>query len=180
MSVVKWNPWREVAAMQAALHGDVDRLFSRFGGFPEIDGGEVNGRKSWMLPTDIIESGDNLKLKAALPGVDPKDISVEVDGNTLTISAQRRFEDKVEKDQYHWIEQQYGSFTRSLTLPKSADTAAIEANYHNGVLELTIPKLAAAKPRRIELNTGEKQIPAIEAGTVEVTNTATAEAAAAS
>ncbi len=60
--------------------------------------------------------------------------------HVLTISAQRRFEDKVEKDQYHWIEQQYGSFTRSVTLPQSADTTKVEAQYHNGILELTIPK----------------------------------------
>ena len=172
MSVVKRNPWRELAAMQEGLHGDVNRLFSRFGGFPGMDGGEQNGRQSWLLPTDIIETSDGIKLKAALPGINPDDVNVEVDGNVLTISAQRRFEDKVEKDQYHWIEQQYGSFTRSITLPQSVDTTKIEANYHNGMLELTIPKREEAKPRRIELKTTSSEPRAIEAGNAEVTNEA--------
>jgi len=154
MSVVKWNPFRELQA----LHEDVNRLFSRF------DGGEVAGRQAWMLPMDVIETGDALKLKAALPGVDPNDISVQVEDNVLTLSAQRRFEEKVEEGKYYWVEQQYGTFSRSLTLPQSADTERIEAHYHNGILELTVPKRETAKPRKIQLNVGNSEPQAIEAG----------------
>lgn len=155
MSVVRWNPFRELQAMQE----DMNRLFSRF------DGGSVGDRQTWMLPMDVIETEDALKLRASLPGIEPKDISVQIEDNKLTVSGQRRFEDKVEKDKYVWIEQQYGTFSRTVALPKTADTEKIEARYENGVLELHVPKQEAAKPRRIELKVGDNQPKMIEAET---------------
>ncbi|MBV9471079.1 MAG: Hsp20/alpha crystallin family protein [Abitibacteriaceae bacterium] len=153
MSIVRWNPLREMAT----LHEDMNRLFSRF------DGGEVAGRQSWMLSMDVIEGKDEIKLKAALPGLDPKDINVQVEDNVLTVSGQRNFEEKVEEGDYYWVEQQYGSFSRSVTLPKAADTTQIKASYQNGVLELVVPKRAESKPRKIELNLGGTEPRAIEA-----------------
>ncbi len=106
---------------------------------------------------DVIETTDAIKLKASLPGVDPKDINIHVENNVLTVSAERRFEEKVEKDKYCWVEQRYGSFNRSLTLPQHADPENIQARYHYGIVELTIPKREAAKPRKIELAVAEGQ-----------------------
>jgi HSP20 family protein len=155
MSVVKWSPFREMQA----LHGDMDRLFSR------IDGGEVAGRRNWMLAMDVFETEDALKLKAALPGLEPKDIDIQIENNVLTVSGHRHLEAQREEGRYHWIEQQYGSFSRSVTLPPAADTERIEASYRNGVLELTVPKRETARRRKIEL-AGEGQTysspPAIE------------------
>jgi len=177
MTVVKWNPFREMEAM----HNEMERLFSRFGGFGfgEFGNGrgatygsndqsaqESRARESqWMLPVDVIETQEALRLKAALPGVDPQDVNIEVNDNVLTLTAQRRHEDKGEEGSFAWIEQQYGTFSRSLTLPKYADAERIEARYNNGLLELTIPKKESAKPRRIELQMGENQPRTLEAGT---------------
>ncbi len=158
MSVVRWNPFRELET----VHNEMNRLFSRTGGFGGFNG-ETQGQ--WMLPLDVIETQDALKLKASLPGVDPKDVNIEVNDNVLTINAERRFEDKREEGGYHWVEQQYGTFSRSVTLPKYADSEKIEAHYNNGVLELTIPKRESAKPRRIELQGAASQPQAIETGT---------------
>jgi HSP20 family protein len=135
----------------------MNRLFSR------LDGGEVGGRQSWMLPLDVFESKDMLRIKAALPGVAPEDVHLQVEDNILTISGQRRMEEQHEKGDYRWIESQYGSFSRSVTLPQNMDTARIEARYVNGMLELTVPKREESKPRRIELKLGDTPA-AIEAG----------------
>ena len=170
MTLARWNPLRELETMQQ----DVNRLFSKLGEQPfgrlvdapqfnpmSFDGGEVEGRRQWSLATDVIETDNALKLRAALPGVDPNAVHVQVDDGVLTISAERRFEDKQEGDKYCWVEQQYGSFSRSLALPNYADVENIKASYTNGVLELTIPKLEltipkkeSSKPRKIELNIG--------------------------
>lgn len=161
MTFVRWNPFREMEAM----HNEMDRLFSRFGGFGFGEfgaseaqrGHEGRSRDSqWMLPLDVIETQDALRLKAALPGVDPQDVNIEVHDHILTLTAQRRHEEKSEEGSYQWIEQQYGTFSRSLSLPRSADSEKIEARYNNGMLELTIPKKESAKPRRIALQTGSE------------------------
>ena len=171
MTLVRWSPFREMDAMQS----EMNRLFSRFGGFntDQFTRDQAQNQQSnenqWMLPVDVIETPDALKLKAALPGVDAKDVNIEVHDNLLTISAHRRHEEKVEADSYHWIEQQYGNFNRSLTLPRYLDTEKIGANYSNGLLELTIPKKETSKPRRIELQT-ENEPRTLEAGAPSVEN----------
>lgn len=156
MSVVRWNPFRELQAMQE----DMNRLFSRF----ESGANGVSGdRQPWLLPMDVIENADGLKLWASIPGVDPKDVNIQIEDHTLTVSGQRRFEDKVEKDNYVWIEQQYGSFSRTVTLPQTADVEKIDARYSNGVLELTVPKTQLAKPRSIQLKLDSPEPKMIEA-----------------
>jgi HSP20 family protein len=170
MSIVRWNPFRELNA----LHEDVDRLFSRMGfpagsprmgfGDPARLGNSEFGQQSWMLPMDVMETDEAIKLKVALPGLDPKDINVHVEDNVLTVSGERRFEDKVEEGNYHWIEQQYGTFSRSVTLPQSADLERIEAQYNNGVLQLTVPKRQETRRRKIELTGAETAPRMIEAG----------------
>jgi HSP20 family protein len=144
-----------------------------------FEGADQNGQQHWTLATDVIEGEHELKLRAALPGIDPKAVNVQVHENVLTISAERRFEDKQEGEKYSWIEQQYGSFSRAITLPKYADVDNISASYNHGVLELTIPKKESAKPRKIELNVASptSSTPAIEASAeTEVHTTADAPA----
>jgi len=157
MSIVRWSPFREVEAM----HNEMNRLFSRFGGF---DGDQKNGGQ-WMLTVDVIETPETLKLKAALPGIDPQDVNIEVNDRTLTIMAERRQDNTVEEGSYQWIEHQYGTFSRSVSLPRYADTEKIEARYINGMMELTIPKKESAKPRRITLQTSDSEPHMVEAGT---------------
>ncbi len=161
MSIVKWNPFREMVA----LHEDMDRLFSRLDGGARGNG-MASGGQNWMLAMDVVETEDAIKLKAAVPGIEPENIQIQVEDNVLTVSGERRFEDKVEDGKYTWLEQRYGSFSRSVTLPRWADAERIEAGYRHGVLELTVPRREESKPRRIELKLGreENEPKAIEAG----------------
>lgn len=161
MAIVRWDPFRELTALQT----EVNRLFSRAGG-----GGEVSERQSWTPSIDVIETEDAIKLKAELAGMDPKDISIEVQDNVLTVSGERRFEEEVKEDKYYRIERRYGSFSRSLALPQTVNENAIEANYENGVLEVKVPKAEVAKPKKITVS-----VSGAEPKTVEATVTDTAE-----
>jgi HSP20 family protein len=161
MSIVRWSPFREVET----LNNEMNRLFSRLSGMSGFTSNET-GKTQWMLPMDVVETQDALKLRTALAGVNPEDVNIEINENVLTISAERRDNDQHETEGYRWIEQQYGTFSRSVTLPRYADTERIEASFNNGLLELVIPKKESAKPRRVQLknlSNGGAQPMAIEA-----------------
>ena len=157
MSMVRWSPFREVEALNSEMNRLFSRLsgtaFSSMGGFNSDEGSSDHNGNQWLLPMDVVETQDALKLRTALPGVNPDDVNIEINDNQLTVSAKRHDEDRLEKGGYRWIEQQYGTFSRSVTLPRYADTERIEATYNNGMLELIIPKKENAKPRRVELKT---------------------------
>jgi HSP20 family protein len=172
MTLARWNPIRELQAMQE----DMDRLFGRLDGGMVRDSG--GARQNWMLPLDVIEDENSVTLRAALPGLEPENIHVSVEDNVLTISGERNFHDEQRNGRSMWIESRYGSFNRSVTLPRWADTQNIDANYRNGVLELRVPRLEESKPRRIELKIGDSksQPKAIEAPADTATQEQTVEA----
>jgi len=157
MALVRWDPFRELTALQT----EVNRLFSRAGG------GEVAERQSWTPSIDVIETDDSIKLKAELAGMDPKDISVEVQDNVLTLSGERRFQEEVKEDKYYRIERRYGSFSRSLALPQTVNEEGIEAKYENGVLEVVVPKAEIAKPKKISVSISEAKPETVEASGTE-------------
>ncbi|GAB4249356.1 MAG: Hsp20/alpha crystallin family protein [Thermoleophilia bacterium] len=157
MAIVRWDPYREIMALQ----DEFNRALRRFG----TGGGETAGRESWMPSVDVVETKDALKLKAELAGMKPEDINLEVEDNVLTLSGERRFEEKVEEDKYYRIERRYGTFTRSLALPQNVDADKIEAHYENGILEVTIPKAEEAKPKKIAVGRGDSGSRTVEAET---------------
>jgi len=160
MAIVRWDPFRELTALQT----EVNRLFSRAGG-----AGEVTERQSWTPSIDVIETEEAIKLKAELAGMDPEDISIEVQDNVLTVSGERRFEEEVKEDKYYRIERRYGSFSRSLALPQTVNENGIEAKYENGVLEVTVPKAEVEKPKKISVAIGAGEPKTVEAQTSEDT-----------
>ena len=120
--------------------------------FSPISGeGEVSTR-TWAPPVDIYENGDNLVLKAELPGINPDDIEIRVEDNTLYLKGERKFEKEVKEQNYHRVERSYGTFTRTFSLPNSIDSDKVAANYKDGVLTLTMPKKEEAKPKTIKIN----------------------------
>ena len=141
MAIVRWDPFRELTSLQS----EVNRLFSR------ASGGDGVERQSWIPSVDVVESKDAITLKAELAGMDPNDISLEVEDNVLTVSGERRFEEEVDEEKYYRIERRYGSFSRSIALPQGADPDKIDAEYENGVLVVTVPKMETAKPKRISV-----------------------------
>jgi HSP20 family protein len=101
---------------------------------------------------DIYENGDSLVLKAELPGINPDDVEIRVEDNTLYLKGERKFEKEVKEQNYHRVERSYGTFTRTFSLPNSVDADKVAANYKDGVLTLTMPKKEEAKPKTIKIN----------------------------
>src|SRR6202165_3335932 len=108
----------------------------------------------WAPSVDIYETENELVVKADLPDVNPQDLDIRVENNVLTIRGERKFESKVNEDNYLRIERAYGSFSRSFSLANSVKTEAIRADYQNGVLTLSLPKREEAKPKQIKVNVG--------------------------
>jgi HSP20 family protein len=152
----RWEPFRGAATLQE----QVNRLF---GNVLEHSGEESN-LTSWAPAVDIYETEHELVVKADLPEVDPKELDIRVENNLLTIRGERKFEKKVSEDHYLRVERAYGSFSRSFSLANTVDAEAIEADYQNGVLTLTIPKREEAKPKQIKVNVGAPAVAAAAAG----------------
>ncbi len=126
-----------------------------FGRFNFLDDQPSSG--TWAPPVDVAEEKDHILVKVEVPGVDEKDLRVNFEDGLLTISGERQFERKDDRN-YHRIERTYGSFVRKFSLPRTVDANAITASYKNGVLEIEIPKKEEAKPKQIQINVGNKEI----------------------
>jgi HSP20 family protein len=137
--VVRFDPFRDITS----LRDDMNRLFAR------TLGDSPAGGNTWSPALDIFDTPDAIVLKAELPGMSADDIEIQVDDNVLTISGERRFEERVEEGRYYRVERAYGRFQRSVTLPQSVQAEEISANVDNGVLEVRVPKAEEAKPRKI-------------------------------
>ena len=101
---------------------------------------------AWTPSVDISEDEKKIVVKADLPGVDEKDMSVKVEDHVLTLTGERKFEKKTDEENFHRVERAYGSFTRSFTLPETAQTDKVAAKYDKGVLKIEIPKVVT-KPK---------------------------------
>src|SRR5216683_8242841 len=143
-TLTRWEPFRGTTSLQ----DQVDRLFSDV--FERK--GEESSLTAWAPTVDIYETEHELVVKADLPEVDPKDLDIRVENNILTIRGERKFEKKVNEDNYLRVERAYGSFARRFTLANTVNSDAIKADYQNGVLTLTIPKREEAKPKQIKVN----------------------------
>jgi len=140
------TPFRGVTTLQ----DQINRLFSD--AF-ERNEGESN-LTAWAPAVDISENEHELLVKADLPGIDPKELDIRVENNVLTIRGERKFEKKVEQDNYLRVERTYGAFSRSFALANTVNPEGIKADYQNGVLNLIVPKREEAKPKQIKVNVG--------------------------
>jgi HSP20 family protein len=140
----RWEPFRGTMTLQ-------EQLNRVFGDMLERAGDESN-LTPWAPAVDIFETEHELVVKADLPDVNPQDLDIRVENNILTIRGERKFEKKVNEENYLRIERAYGSFSRSFSLANSVKSEAIEADYQNGVLTLSIPKREEAKPKQIKVN----------------------------
>jgi HSP20 family protein len=146
MALARWTPRGNLQSFQ----DEMNRMFEQFfrGGTGEEAGWGV---RTWAPPVDIYETDDALILKAELPGVSKDDVSIEIHQNTLILRGQRKHDAEVKEEQYHRIERAYGTFQRSFMLPTLVDQEHVQATYHDGVLELRLPKSEAAKPKRVAI-----------------------------
>ncbi len=103
-------------------------------------------------PVDVYEDEHNITLKIEVPGIDEKDIDVRIENNTLTVHGERKFENEEKEENYRRVERQYGSFTRTFTLPNTVEQESVQADYDKGVLKIKLAKKAEAKPKQIKVN----------------------------
>ncbi len=111
---------------------------------------------SWLPPVDVRETGEHLQVDVELPGMTADDVDVRVENSVLTVRGEKKSElqEGKEGSDYHLIERRYGRFERSFTLPRTVDAERVEAHFDNGVLTITLPKAETAKPRQIQIRSG--------------------------
>lgn len=143
-SISRWDPFRNLATLQ-------DQFNRLFEGNLSHDR-DQSVLTAWAPSVDIYETENELVIKADLPEVSEKDIDVRVENNMLTIRGERKLEQKVKEENYLRMERSYGSFTRSFSLPNTVNTEAIQANYRDGALTVTLPKRAESKPKQVKIN----------------------------
>ncbi len=155
MAIVRWEPFRDLLTTQDRFNRLFNETFARaFSG----DSGEDAGTRSWAPAVDVLENDQNVVLKAELPGIDPKDVEIRIQDNTLTLKGERKFEKDVKEGNYQVVERSYGSFSRSFSLPAYINSENVTADYKDGLLTLTLPKREEAKPKVIKLNEAAKAI----------------------
>ena len=146
MAIVRWQPFHELETMRQQM----DRLVESFWGAESLRKPEP----AWAPACDIIENKDEIVVKVEVPGMNEKDLSLNLSGDNLIIKGERKSEkDEQDKDKsIHRIERWYGSFQRVVPLPVSVDAGKIKANYQKGVLEVHLPKKPEVKPKEIPIS----------------------------
>ncbi len=147
MAVNRYNPFLEAASELPTLRffqDTMNRLLN-----------EPDTARPWTPAVDVLETENELVLRADLPGVEMKDIDIQLENGTLTLRGERKFQADAKNGGYHRIERSYGAFVRYFTLPETVDPENVRADYKNGVLTILVPKKEAAKPRQIKVQVHE-------------------------
>jgi HSP20 family protein len=140
-----WRPFRELERMRR----EMDRLWdSLVEGRP---GRRVEEMGEWLPSLDVSETKNDLLVKAELPGLDPKEIDISVANGILTIKGEKKQEKEEKEENYHLVERSYGSFVRSVQLPKDVQSDNISASFKNGILKITLPKSEESKKKEIKI-----------------------------
>jgi len=142
MTLVKWEPFRDLMAMQDRMTRLIDETLTR------IMKEEV-GKGVWSPPVDILERGNEVVFKMDLPGVSQNEIEVRVEENTLIVQGERRFIKEVLDESYIQIERPYGTFRRTFNLPRAIDQENVKASYKDGVLQVILPKRQEAQLKQV-------------------------------
>jgi HSP20 family protein len=150
--ITRWDPFREFSTLQDRMNGLFRDSYGNEGREESLT------TSTFAPPVDVYEDEHNITLKIEVPGIEEKDIDVRLENNTLTVHGERKFEKEEKEENYRRVERQYGSFTRSFTLPNVVDAEKVSANYDKGVLKITLAKKAEAKPKQIKVNVGSEKI----------------------
>ena len=146
--LTRWEPFRELSTLQDRINRAFRESYS--GGAHD----DSLNTSSFAPAVDVYEDEHTVTLKIEVPGIDEKDIDVQVENNTLTVHGERKIEKEEKEENYRRVERHYGSFTRTFTLPTTVDSDSVSATYDKGVLKIALPKKAEAKPKQIKVNVG--------------------------
>jgi HSP20 family protein len=142
MALVKWEPFRDLMAMQNRMTRLIDETLSRIWKEEVVRG-------VWSPPVDILERGDELVLKVDLPEVSQSEIDIRVEGSTLIIQGERRLIKDAPEENYIQIERPYGTFRRTFSIPRMIEQEEIKASYKDGVLRIVLPRKQETQPKQI-------------------------------
>lgn len=145
--LVRWDPLRDMVSLREVM----DRLFAESFVSP----------RSWLAPTegvatlalDVFEDENDVTVQASIPGVKPEGVELSITGDVLTIKGETREQKEQQQGSYHVRERRYGTFQRSITLPTQIDAGKANAEFKDGILTLTLPKLEEVKPKTIKIKT---------------------------
>ncbi len=146
MAIVRWDPFRDLMNIQERVGRLLADAPSRWG--------TEEGYGAWAPAVDIFEKGEDLVIRAELPGVDRNDIDVRVENGVLILRGERKHSEEIEDKNAYRMERVYGSFARSFSLPTTVDASKISANLKDGVLEVVLPKAEEAKPKKVTIQVG--------------------------
>lgn len=149
MTLVKWNPTRELLNMEREFSRLFDSFTNRFGRTSKED--EEFENAVWMPLTDISETEDHYELNVDLPGVSKDDLKISYSDHQLTISGERKQEKESKGSKYHRIERSYGKYYRSFNLPEKIKDDQIDASFKDGQLKIVVPKAEEVKPKAIDI-----------------------------
>lgn len=142
MKLVRWDPFQELAALSSRYNRSLDNPFPA---------NTEDSFGAWVPPVDIFERQDHLVIRAEVPGLNREDMDVRIENGVLTLHGERKRETEVSEDNAFRMERIYGAFTRSFSLPTTVDATKVAATYKDGVLEISVPKVETAKPKKVEI-----------------------------
>ena len=146
MELVRWEPFEGLNRLHSRINDLFDESLARARAVPGATSGD------WLPAVDILESKDAYLIRAELPGIKKDDFNLEVNDGTLTLSGERKAETVSSGVEYHRSERVHGKFSRSFYLPQTVQQDGIKATYHDGILEIHVPKVEEAKPRQISIS----------------------------
>jgi HSP20 family protein len=153
MAIMRFVPFRSGLSDMAVLQNRLNSIFSDFSRNLEGDS-ETLGAGNFVPAVDVYEDSQKVQLKLEVPGIRPEDLDIRVEGRTLTVRGERKFESEEKEENFHRIERRYGTFVRSFTLPATVDADSIDAQSADGVLTITLAKKPEAKPKQITVKAG--------------------------
>lgn len=147
MALIRWQPFREIET----LRHQFDQLFD------DLAGGNHESEMTWMPSIELQDTDANLILRAQIPGVEAKDLDVQVTRDTVSIAGEHRYENKAQEQGFFRSEFRYGQFQRMIPLPVHVKNDQVQAEFKNGILTLTLPKVEEAQRRVVKINLGDNQ-----------------------
>ncbi len=146
MSLIRWDPFDDLASLRESM----DKLFEEF----TTRRPRAAAPAVWPPAVEVFETEGDVVVRAELPGIDPKNVDIQVRDDTLTIKAEAKADHEDKGRNYYVRELRYGSFVRSLALPSGAQGDLAKASYKNGILEIRVPKSERAKPKTVKVDVG--------------------------
>ena len=159
-TMTRWDPFQDLRSAQDEMAQMSPMLAQALGLHGQPQGSGRATTTAWAPALDISERKDAYLVTVELPGVEADDLEITMEDGLLTIQGERHFAHDSSEQQFHRVERRYGAFRRSITLPAQVQAEQIEASFDNGVLQIVVPKMEEATPKRIQIRPGRAEIPA--------------------